>query len=250
MRTPTEVRLGDVLVKEGLITARQLDAALKEQAQRESYVPLGKILVERGLITQKQLNLVLNQSDKRPRLGEVLLRSGSITQERLDQALAEQRHRHRPLGQVLVQMGLVSDETMRQALGMQLNIAFLDLDRMDLDRSLARVINRNYARRHLLVPVSCSRRRAASTRPSSSEVLPTASSRGMPVSWIQAALTSTMVPSGRRVQTLASGDHRNIAAYRCSLSRRAFTCSTLATTASLSCRYRSTTRSTPGARTK
>jgi type IV pilus assembly protein PilB len=155
MRTPSEVRLGDVLVKEGLITGRQLDAALTEQAQREGYVPLGKILVERGLITHKQLNLVLDQSDKRPRLGEVLLRNGAITPERLQLALAEQQHRHRPLGQVLVQMGLVSDETMRQALGMQLNIAYLDLDRMDLDRALARVINRNYARRHMLVPVSC-----------------------------------------------------------------------------------------------
>ncbi len=155
MRAHTEIRLGDLLVEERLITARQLEAALKEQASRQSYVPLGKVLIENGLVTQKQLNLMLERSDKRPRLGEVLLRNGSITPKRLEEALAEQRARHRPLGQVLVQLGFVTDETMRQALGIQLNIAYVDMDRMDLDRSLARVINRNYARRHLLVPVSC-----------------------------------------------------------------------------------------------
>jgi type IV pilus assembly protein PilB len=155
MRTPTEIRLGQLLVEERLITARQLESALKEQASRAAYIPLGKVLVERGLVTQKQVSLVLERSEKRPRLGDVLLRNGSITPERLEEALAEQRSRHRPLGQLLVQLGYVTDEAMRQALGIQLNIAYLDLDRLDLDRSLARVINRNYARRHLLVPVSC-----------------------------------------------------------------------------------------------
>jgi type IV pilus assembly protein PilB len=155
MRTPTEIRLGQILVDEGLITTRQLESALKEQASRSGYAPLGKLLVDRGLVTQKQVNLVLERSDKRPRLGDVLLRNGSITPERLEDALAEQRARHRPLGQVLVQLGYVTDEAMRQALGIQLNVAYLDLDRLDLDRTLSRVINRNYARRHLLVPVSC-----------------------------------------------------------------------------------------------
>jgi len=155
MRTPTETKLGELLVEERLITVRQLEAALKEQAARDGYAPLGKLLVERGLVTQKQVNLLLERHQKRPRLGDVLLRSGSITPERLADALAQQRVRHRPLGQILVQLGFVTDETMRQALGIQLNIAYLDLDRMDIDRALARVVNRNYARRHLLVPVSC-----------------------------------------------------------------------------------------------
>ena len=65
----------------------------------------GKLLVERGLITQKQLTLVLERSDKRPRLGEVLVRNGSITRERLEEALAEQQRVAARSGEVLVQMG-------------------------------------------------------------------------------------------------------------------------------------------------
>ena len=43
---------------------------------------------------------------------------------------------------------------MRQALAMQLGIPYLALDRMTVDRSLSRFINRNYARRHTVVPVA------------------------------------------------------------------------------------------------
>jgi len=48
---------------------------------------------------------------------------------------------------------MVTDDVMRQALAMQLNIPFLDLDSVELARALGRIINKNYARRHSLVPV-------------------------------------------------------------------------------------------------
>jgi len=153
--TPPETRLGDLLLQEGLVTQAQLEAALQEQRERAAYVPLGQILVAWKLITPKQLTLLLERAEKRPRLGELLLRHGAITQQRLDEALRQQKLKHRPLGELLVRMGFITDEALRQVLSIQLNIAYVDLDRVELDRGLARIINRNYARRHVLVPVSC-----------------------------------------------------------------------------------------------
>ena len=43
---------------------------------------------------------------------------------------------------------------MRQALSSQLNIPFVDLERMRIDPQLGRLINQAYARRHNLLPVS------------------------------------------------------------------------------------------------
>jgi type IV pilus assembly protein PilB len=91
---------------------------------------------------------------KRFRLGEVLLRSGALTAEQLEHALAEQRKQPLPLGELLVKLGYVNDDTLRQALGRQANVSFIDLDRMEIDRSLTRVVNSNYARRHALVPIA------------------------------------------------------------------------------------------------
>jgi type IV pilus assembly protein PilB len=84
----------------------------------------------------------------------VLLRSGAITAEQLAQALSQQQREAIPLGQVLVKLGFVSDDAVRQALGRQVNVSFVDLDRMEIDRSLARIVNSNYARRHALVPIA------------------------------------------------------------------------------------------------
>ncbi len=88
------------------------------------------------------------------RLGEVLLRSGAVTADQLTKALEQQQNDQRPLGEILVALGFVTDDTMRQALGRQSNVSFIDLDRLMVDKSLARVINASYARRNGLVPVA------------------------------------------------------------------------------------------------
>jgi type IV pilus assembly protein PilB len=84
----------------------------------------------------------------------VLLRNGAVTADQLSHALTLQQKEALPLGQLLVKLGYVSDDTVRQALGRQANVSYIDLDRMALDRSLSRVVNSNYARRHGLVPVA------------------------------------------------------------------------------------------------
>jgi type II secretory ATPase GspE/PulE/Tfp pilus assembly ATPase PilB-like protein len=154
VRTTLEVRLGELLIEEGLITEEQLVAALAEQRAAPAYVPLGQVLVNGGQVTQKQLTIIMDRNNKRLSLGQILLRNGSITEAQLQVALQRQVQQRRPLGEVLVKSGVLTDDAMRQALAIQLNIPYLDLDHVSLDRSLGRAINKNYARRHSLVPVS------------------------------------------------------------------------------------------------
>jgi type IV pilus assembly protein PilB len=84
----------------------------------------------------------------------MLVNSKVLTEDQLAHALSQQGTSRRPLGELLIKLGYVTDETMRQALARQLNISFVDLDRMLIDRQLAKIINGNYARRHSLVPVA------------------------------------------------------------------------------------------------
>jgi len=88
------------------------------------------------------------------RLGQILLENGAITGEQLEQALKQQRALKLPLGKTLLKLGYVTDVTMRHALSQQLGIPFLDLDNIVIDRGLAKLVNRNYARRHSLLPVA------------------------------------------------------------------------------------------------
>src|SRR6185436_2445252 len=91
---------------------------------------------------------------RRSKLGEILMENGAITAAQLEHALAEQSTLKLPLGQILLKLDYVTDETMRQALGLQLNVPYLDLENVMIDRGLARVINATFAKRHSLLPVA------------------------------------------------------------------------------------------------
>ena len=149
-----ESRLGDALLREGLVTEEQLTRALARQRTQIDGVALGQIFVRQRIITQQRLNTILDAFGKRPQLGEVLLRHGVITREQLDHGLATQRKTRGALGQILIKLRYVDDASVRQALAVQLDIPYVDLDRMTLDRGLSKIINASYARRHNVVPIA------------------------------------------------------------------------------------------------
>jgi len=149
-----ERRLGELLIQHGLVTGAQVTRALARQTMEGERVALGQIFVSQRLITQRQLDAVLDAFGKRPQLGDVLVRHGAITREQLDYALATQKKTLGTLGQVLIRLRYVDDPGVRQALAIQLDIPYMDLDRMSVDRSLCKIINANYARRHSILPVA------------------------------------------------------------------------------------------------
>ena len=108
---------------------------------------------------------VADVAPPRHRLGEILLANGSITEPQLEHALAQQESLKLPLGKILLKLNYVTDETVRQALSKQLKIPFIDLEKVTIDRRLARVINRSYARRHSVLPIAQVGRTAYCRRP-------------------------------------------------------------------------------------
>jgi hypothetical protein len=146
-------RFGELLVEENVITSGQLDAALRLQSVARAYVPIGQVLLANKLITRRKLNAMLHRHGKRSRLGDVLIKAGRITPSQLDAALALQRTTPMPIGQALIKLGAASETTMRDALCTQLHVNFFDLDPINIDQKLTRLISPQYAARHLVVPL-------------------------------------------------------------------------------------------------
>lgn len=146
-------RFGELLVEEHVITGAQLDAALRLQSVSRTYVPIGQVLLANKFITRRKLNTLLHRHGKRSRLGEVLIKAGRVTPAQLDAALALQRKTPMPIGQALIRLGALSEMTMRDALCTQLHVNFFDLDPINIDQTLARLISQRYATRHRLVPL-------------------------------------------------------------------------------------------------
>jgi hypothetical protein len=96
----TDRRLGQLLLKKGLITPSKLAQALIMQQQERSQLRvapqvLGEYLVEQSYITTQQLELALaeqlrlDQKGQRLSLGQILVRLNVISQTRINQAAKE-----------------------------------------------------------------------------------------------------------------------------------------------------------------
>jgi len=148
------LRLGDILIAEGRATADQVQEALRGQRLSKTYVPLGHVLVRQRIITRRQLASVLERHQRSSKIGDLLVKTGALTVEQLATALAEQRRWKRPFGEVVVRLRFVTEEQLRKALCLQLHINYFDLDTIALDRSLRVLINPRFARKLRVVPVA------------------------------------------------------------------------------------------------
>jgi chitinase len=104
--------LGDLLIQAGHITNDQLEQAIVEQ--KRSGEKIGEVLVRQGLLSKRELHGVLDfqqsLSIEKPapgplKLGEILVSSGTISREQLDDAIHKQTGSRKKLGEVLVEEG-------------------------------------------------------------------------------------------------------------------------------------------------
>ncbi len=87
------------------------------------------------------------------RIGDLLIERGLITENELSFALDMQKQTHDKLGEVLVKNNIVSEEDMAKTLAYQLEVDYVDLNRINIPQELASTIMRNTARKNHLVPI-------------------------------------------------------------------------------------------------
>ena len=118
--------IGELLQRARKVTEEQLEHALSEQ--RRTGEKLGEILVRRGVLTRGQLDTVLAfqkcqageaPSSGRFRLGEILVATGRITREQLEDVLARQKLTKKNLGDLLVESGAVEPRHLARGLRLQ-----------------------------------------------------------------------------------------------------------------------------------
>ncbi len=88
------------------------------------------------------------------RLGQVLVAEGLITEEQLGRALTAQRTTLAMLGAVLVNQGALREDSLTHVLSSHLNAPIADLKHGEVDAEVARLLPEEFARRHLLLPLS------------------------------------------------------------------------------------------------
>lgn len=97
---------------------------------------------------------------KRLRLGELLLENNLITEEPLNIALEEQKAKGIKLGEAIIGLGYVTQDAINDLLCQQLNIDFVDLRKIEIDDSIARMVGEKVVRKYMLLPFALDDRQA------------------------------------------------------------------------------------------
>jgi type IV pilus assembly protein PilB len=142
-----DFRLGELLIRAGLLPRARLEAALERQARHSG--KLGAQLVELALIEEAELYAILSLQSGlhqakaedvilflRARLGDILLGAGAITEHQLLRALLQQERSGEPLGEILVRQGAISLAVREGALGFQRTLSSPLRERLRLGRML------------------------------------------------------------------------------------------------------------------
>ncbi|MGC9513605.1 MAG: GspE/PulE family protein [Fidelibacterota bacterium] len=89
---------------------------------------------------------------KKP-LGQLLLDNRRITQEQLNEALRYQSENGVYFGKALIELGYISDLDLTQFLAEQMDIPFVKLDDLTIDKEIIRLVPEEMARKYQIVPL-------------------------------------------------------------------------------------------------
>jgi hypothetical protein len=131
MQVPGRRPIGQILKDAGFLSQHQLELALQEQ--QRSNEKLGEILVRMGLLEAGELQAALSLQGHlstveqavrlgagvRQMLGALLVASGKLSAGELEQVLAEQKRRGGRLGELCVGLGLLSQPQLDALLAFQ-----------------------------------------------------------------------------------------------------------------------------------
>lgn len=86
-------------------------------------------------------------------LSDIFVEEGYITREELDRILAERTDTTESVGDLLVRLGIINEKQKLKCVGLQMGVPFVDLARIEINPSVARIIPHSVAIRLLVVPI-------------------------------------------------------------------------------------------------
>lgn len=150
------LKLGDLMVRDGLLTTDGLHKALaiqKQGAKAGHYKPLGQVCLDLRLITRQDLQRFLGRYHKHIQIGELLMNMGLINQEQLQRVLDMQRTQSGRFGTLLVRAGIITESQLTDALSMQLGIPRIVPLQELISPDLLEGLDEAFMRQHLALPV-------------------------------------------------------------------------------------------------
>lgn len=116
--SPNQVPLGAVLQQAGLVSAEQVNQALKQQKQTDSNLTIGEILAQDGKINPQTADFfaerwfsLVTEQPKQP-IGQYLKQAALLDEQQIQAILVEQQSSKRKFGEVAIAKGWLKQTTL------------------------------------------------------------------------------------------------------------------------------------------
>jgi hypothetical protein len=147
-------KIGEILISKKIITESDLSEAMERKKQQPTKY-LGQILCEMG-IPQSKIMKTIYFSNKRKKLGEILIDNNIITDEQLNDMLIKQRHQksmgmHKHLGTMLTLSNTITEVNYINALSAHFSMPIVSLKNFKVSPLLQKAIGEQYALKNRIV---------------------------------------------------------------------------------------------------
>jgi len=147
--------IADLLLKEQVVSQQQLSYAQRVRSKLATPKTMKDILMDLGYVTSEQIQQVLRKHQLNIRLGDLLVELGYLRENDLRQALSIQAEAtgDKRLGDILISNGFIDERKLLETLSYQLGYPLIELDFVNLDKTLFSVIPIDICRQFVCVPV-------------------------------------------------------------------------------------------------
>ena len=144
-----------ILIKDDLISEKQLDYAVRVQSKLSAKKPLLEVLKELEYVTVDDIKKALRSNDVSLRIGRLLVELGYITERELRNALEiqEKKKPRKKLGEILVSQHLIDEDDFLEILSLQLGYEFIDTDSVEIDKQLFLKAPVKWYKTHRFIPI-------------------------------------------------------------------------------------------------
>ena len=153
----TSTKIGQILVAKKIIEPSDLDEAMRRK-KKEPHKYLGQILCEMGF-PQSIIMKNIYFSNKRKKLGEILVELNMITPVQLEEILELQQSqksygRHQHLGTLLARKRIINEQDYMKALSAHFSMPVVSLKGFSVYPTMQKAIGEKYALKNRLVVLS------------------------------------------------------------------------------------------------
>jgi type II secretory ATPase GspE/PulE/Tfp pilus assembly ATPase PilB-like protein len=146
-------RIGEILLGKKLVTQEQLDEALSLQKTFPKQT-IGQLLCKLGFLQEVDLVSILEQSGKRQRLADILLKEKLLDSAQLLNATTVSKKNNITLAQAVLRLRYLDEAVLAKIIAGQYDYSFVHINTFEVEADIIRYINPNYAHKQKIVPVS------------------------------------------------------------------------------------------------